>query len=420
MLKEWFFYVGNVILALPIRLFIRKIHFNKTENFVKNKPVLIACNHPNSFLDGIVFEKFFRRKIYSLTRGDVFAKPVVNHLFRSVRLLPIFRSTDADADVARSGNNRTFIECYEKFKKNYAILIFSEGISKPEKAVRKLKKGTVALAIDALKRSNFELDLYLVPAALNYQSFFTLRRNILVQFSKPIRMLDYADEIKANELEVVKKLTVYLEENFERNVIQTEGVNKEEREFAHTMMANDNHRPLAFKAFNKWNSDISRFNNAESDLLQKVKEYRAQVGKAKVLDANVSNRSFDYISVFIAIFTFGVSFPFFVVCYALWHLALKITNAKVKNNVFTDSFILGVGMVLLLIPSIAVIVYFFNVYQSFWPILFSIGAFYGTICWFNTVDEMEYLWKQIRWVGLSESEKQSLVAQRSAIMQELA
>ncbi|MEY2924037.1 MAG: hypothetical protein RLZZ337_577, partial [Bacteroidota bacterium] len=50
MLKEWFFYVGNVILALPIRLFIRKIHFNKTENFVKNKPVLIACNHPNSFL----------------------------------------------------------------------------------------------------------------------------------------------------------------------------------------------------------------------------------------------------------------------------------------------------------------------------------------------------------------------------------
>lgn len=419
MLKEWFFYVANVLLAIPLRIFIRKIHFNKTDYFIKNKPVLIACNHPNSFLDGIVFERYFLRKIFTLTRGDVFAKPIVNHLFRSVRLLPIFRSTDASAEVARNGNKKTFVECYEKFKKKNAVLIFTEGIAKPEKAVRKLKKGTAALAIDALKRSNYELDLYIVPAAINYQTFFTARRNIQVQFSKPIRVLDYADRVKVNEVEVISEITELLEIAFHSNVIKIEGENKDDKEFAHDMMANENHRPLAFRANNLWKSSIEKFNKQGVAYWEKIAVYRTRLINAQISDANVANRSYDYLSMLIAIFTFGVSFPVFAVFYLLWQLSLKITAKKVKNNVFTDSFILGFGMILLLLPSIAIVVYFFNAYHSFWPVLYIIASFYGAICWFNLLDELPYLWKEIKWLSLSEKEKEALSAERAALMKEL-
>jgi len=35
-------------------------------------PLLLACNHPNSFLDGIILDILFDEPIWALTRGDVF------------------------------------------------------------------------------------------------------------------------------------------------------------------------------------------------------------------------------------------------------------------------------------------------------------------------------------------------------------
>lgn len=419
MLKEWFYHLGKLIITLPIRIFIRKIHFDGTENFIKNKPVLIASNHPNSFLDGIVFEYFYQRKIYSLTRGDVFAKPLVNHIFRSARLLPIFRSTDASAAKARKGNNQTFEECFEIFKKNQSILIFSEGIAKPEKDVRKLKKGTAALALDALKRSDYTLDIYIVPAAINYQTFFTARRSIHVQFSKPIRMLDYVAQAKENELELVLNITNSLEKSFHNEIVKTVGEYEIERNFAHDMMANDSFRPLAFKAYDLWKPSVAKFNAQGTSFWEKVASYKKATESKGVSDANIANRSFDYLSMFLAIFTFGISFPVFVLAYLIWQLTLKITEVKVKNNVFKDSFILGIGMTLILFLTIGVVWYFFATKQSFWPYIYSIGALYGSLCWFNVFDDLPFLWKELKWLGLSNQEKTDLVNQRQEIMKEL-
>jgi 1-acyl-sn-glycerol-3-phosphate acyltransferase len=419
MLKEWFYHIGRAMMSLPIRIFIRKIHFDGTENFVKNKPVLIACNHPNSFLDGIVFEYFYNRKIYTLTRGDVFANPIVNHIFRSARLLPIFRSTDASAAAARAGNNKTFDECYGIFKKNQSILIFTEGIAKPEKDVRRLKKGTAAIAIDALKRSDYTMDINIVPAAINYQTFFTARRSIHVQFSKPIRMLDYIAEAKENEQQLTLDITNSLETSFHDEIVKTVGDHEEERNFAHDMMANDSFRPLAYKSKNLWKPSVAKFNAQESSFWQKVSAYKNAIESKGVSDANIANRSFDYLSMFIAIFTFAISFPVFIMAYLLWQITLKITEVKVKNAVFKDSFILGIGMVLILFLTIGVVSYFFATQQSFWPILYAIGALYGTVCWFNVLDDIPFLWKELKWLGLSEHDKSALTAQRQEIIKTL-
>ena len=35
-------------------------------------PLLIAANHPNSFLDAIILDTLFKNTVYSLTRGDAF------------------------------------------------------------------------------------------------------------------------------------------------------------------------------------------------------------------------------------------------------------------------------------------------------------------------------------------------------------
>ena len=168
MLKDWVFHFCRNSLRLPLGGFVRKVHFDGLENFPKDKPVLLAGNHPNSFLDGVVYQHMSGRKIYTLTRGDVFLKPIANYFLRSMCLRPIFRARDANSEVARKGNSQTMDELYDLFTKNKTILIFSEGSSYPEKAVRRLRKGTGHIAIDMVKRSGYNLDLHVVPTALNY------------------------------------------------------------------------------------------------------------------------------------------------------------------------------------------------------------------------------------------------------------
>jgi 1-acyl-sn-glycerol-3-phosphate acyltransferase len=128
MVKDWVFQLIRNLLRLPLGGFVRKIHFDGLENFPKDKPVLLAGNHPNSFLDGVIYQHMSGRKIYTLTRGDVFLKPFSNYLFRSMNLRPIFRARDANSEVARKGNNQTMDELYDLFKNNKTILIFSRMV----------------------------------------------------------------------------------------------------------------------------------------------------------------------------------------------------------------------------------------------------------------------------------------------------
>ena len=64
------------ILFLPARLLIyfycRKIIINNKNMLHEQGPLLIAANHPNSFLDAIILATLFKNPVYSLTRGDAF------------------------------------------------------------------------------------------------------------------------------------------------------------------------------------------------------------------------------------------------------------------------------------------------------------------------------------------------------------
>ena len=43
----------------------------------KHGPLLIASNHPNSFLDAIILATLFKNPVYALARGDAFAGKLI-------------------------------------------------------------------------------------------------------------------------------------------------------------------------------------------------------------------------------------------------------------------------------------------------------------------------------------------------------
>jgi len=420
MTNEWLFHICRNALRLPLGIYLRKIHFENVENFTKEVPVLIASNHPNSFLDGVIFEHFSRRRVYTLARGDAFLKPVANYMLRSMRILPIFRATDAAAKVARKGNAQTMDELYERFLLKHCILIFTEGIAYPEKAIRRLKKGTGNIAVEMLKRSDYTMDLHVVPTALNYTAFGKQMQTVHVSYGEPIRLLDHIELLKEDEKAFADMVTEKVRVKFEKDIVITKGEYTEEKEFLHDLMVNENYRPLTFKSTEPWKLSIAKANAMDENLASKVQLYRASLKKHKVSDANVGNRSFDFLSALVAIFTLGVSFPIYLVWNVLLVGIKALVQSKFKGIVFRDSVRIGFGMIGGIFLTIAVFVTL-----SFWAsgwLLFvlGVGGIYGAICWFRLVDSLPYLRDELRWISLKSNTREELAALRSAITKAIA
>ncbi|MFT3979761.1 MAG: 1-acyl-sn-glycerol-3-phosphate acyltransferase [Ferruginibacter sp.] len=162
---------------LGFRLYCRHLKTNNAAAFSLEGPLLIAANHPDSFLDAIILATLFKKPVYSLARGDVFKKPLFAKLLYSLKIYPVYRTSEGVENMEH--NYSTFNACREIFRKKGIVLIFSEGRCINEWHLRPLKKGTARLAISSWEEG---IDLKILPAGLNYQSFHSYDKNMHVLF----------------------------------------------------------------------------------------------------------------------------------------------------------------------------------------------------------------------------------------------
>ncbi len=173
------------LLKLPAKLALlfwcRYLRINKKEFLAHEGPLLIAANHPNSFLDAILLCTLFKKTVYALARGDVFTNPFYNKLLRSLNMFPVYRLSEGAENIGH--NYKTFDDCIDIFKQNGIVLIFSEGKCINEWNLRPLKKGTARLALDAWQQN---IPLQIIPTGINYNSFTAFGKNVFLNFGKMI------------------------------------------------------------------------------------------------------------------------------------------------------------------------------------------------------------------------------------------
>jgi 1-acyl-sn-glycerol-3-phosphate acyltransferase len=173
------------IVRFAIKIFCRGITINKPELLKERGPLLLACNHPNSFLDGVILDTLFEQPLYSLARGDVFKKPLHRKLLESLNLLPVYRTSEGVENL--SSNYDTFSSCINIFRQKGIVIIFSEGKCINEWHLRPLKKGTARLSIATW---NQDIPLKVLPVGINYSSFRRFGKNIFINFGEVINVND--------------------------------------------------------------------------------------------------------------------------------------------------------------------------------------------------------------------------------------
>ena len=174
------------VVRLAMLIFARRIIINKPHLLKKKGPLLLACNHPNSFLDGAILANLFEQPIHSLARGDVFKKPLYIRLLKSLKIHPIYRTSEGPENL--NINYRTFDVCKEIFKQDGIVLIFSEGQCINEWHLRPVKKGTARIAFSSWDEN---IPLEVLPVGINYSSFRRFSKNVFINFGEVMTINDF-------------------------------------------------------------------------------------------------------------------------------------------------------------------------------------------------------------------------------------
>ncbi len=167
---------------LAVKIYCRKIIINKPQWLAAKGPLLLACNHPNSFLDGIILTTLFKENVYSLARGDAFRKRWHERVLRRINLLPVYRTSEGVENL--ENNYTTFEACKEVFRQKGIVIIFSEGRCINEWHLRPLKKGTARLATSSWEE---EIEVTVLPVGFNYNTFRNFGKNVIINFGEPLK-----------------------------------------------------------------------------------------------------------------------------------------------------------------------------------------------------------------------------------------
>lgn len=175
------------ITRVVIRGYYQKVYINGEANIPKDKPVLLAVNHPSSFTEPCVLATHLQRELHFLVRGDVFNEKV-KWFFAQTNQLPIYRFRDGFSNMRQ--NEKQFSYCFDLLENNGCIAVFCEGSTKHIKRTRPIQKGISRIALGALENRSIE-DVYIVPVGVNFESSPRARSIVSVQIGAPISVKSY-------------------------------------------------------------------------------------------------------------------------------------------------------------------------------------------------------------------------------------
>ena len=209
-----------------IRFFIKmalKIYCSQIQVFdkglLKSKgPLILAANHPNSFLDAIIIASCYTEPVHFLVPGEITDKFLSRPLIEIFNIIPIYSLKEKNKN--QDLNEKSFSICVDVLIKNGIVLIFSEGISENKWKLGPIKKLTARIAMAVMNQETLESKLRIQPLGINYNSFDGPGKTVLIEFGEPILIRDrFAGNSETEKIQFINDL---LRESINDAVLQTE------------------------------------------------------------------------------------------------------------------------------------------------------------------------------------------------------
>jgi len=212
------YYFIRFFVRMALKIYCSRILVNDKSPLKSKGPLILASNHPNSFLDAIIIASCFREPVHFLALGEMTDKFLFRPVMDAFHIIPVYRLKDKDEN--QDLNEKSFSICVDVLLKNGIVLIFSEGISENKWQLRPIKKITARITMVAMNQESLRSKLQIQPIGINYNSFDQPGKTVLIQFAEPILI---KDRLTGNtEAEKIQSLNILLREYFNDMVLQTE------------------------------------------------------------------------------------------------------------------------------------------------------------------------------------------------------
>jgi|SRR6185312_5032938 len=327
--------IVHPILKLMIRttasLYFEHVNIKGLENIPEEGPVILACNHPNSFLDALIITVYYRRPIYYIARGDAFKKPFGAKVLSFLNNVPIFRKEEG---MNLSKNEETFSYCMDILKEGDTVLLFSEGICENEWYLRPLRKGTARLVYDAWTDPAISDKLKVIPVATNYSQWHGTGNITNAELLEPIEK-SAVPEINEQGL-FLRKLNTLIAASLSEKIVSIDKTKDIETQNTLTGFILKNFTDGEEKA----KEVLKRFADADATYLKNCTDLATYIKKENlVYYQNTPN----IINFLIASFII----PFAIILNILPYFFCKyIAEKTTRRNVFYDSVFFGSLLVL--------------------------------------------------------------------------
>lgn len=220
------YYIIRPLTHFGLLAFCRNIYLSNTKTIPKDRPVILACNHPSAFLEPCVMASFTKRPLHFLVRGDFFRNSFYRKLMYSLNLIPIYRSTNADfKDLKKNVGLMDIIG--QKLNDNITLMILVEGSASIKKGLRPIQKGIARLAFDVYEKYGRE-DLEIIPVGANFDYPTQFRLTPMINLGERIPIKDYLTDYQKNKNKAIRQLMLDVQNGMRQNIIHVEKDEDEE------------------------------------------------------------------------------------------------------------------------------------------------------------------------------------------------
>lgn len=345
-----------------------KFSYKGVDKVPYGKPVVLAPNHTNAFVDPVIIGIILRQKVRFFARGDVFKGALAKRVLNSLSISPMYRIQEGYAEVKK--NDKTFEECRQLLAANKTILMFPEAICVQERRLRPLKKGLARIMFQTEESFDFKKDVLVVPVGLNYSDAKRFRSKLFIDFGDPISVKEYEERYKQDKVRAINDFTKMFEEKMARHMVIIKNRDNDElvvgieeiylSQWIKDKKQNPRNLECQYQATREISEMINRLDESSPDLIsslkQKVLPYIKRLDINNLRDhllrsesinrMNVVRFLLEYVIIYFGMIIYGIALTF---NYLPFYIAKKFSAKKIKKIEFYASVYANMAMILWLI-----------------------------------------------------------------------
>jgi glycerol-3-phosphate O-acyltransferase / dihydroxyacetone phosphate acyltransferase len=193
--------------------YFRKIVFINRQYLASDAPLVVICNHPNTVVDPLLAVMYTREPCYLLANYGLFKNPIAGAILRTLFCIPVKRVKDVAAGEERN-NDDAFRASEEHLMAGRSLFVAAEGSSYTERHIREFKTGAARILFEAESKTDFALNLRILPIGLTYSDPLKFGSDVVVEVGAPFSADDWRERYAENKQKTVDDFTLFVEQKF--------------------------------------------------------------------------------------------------------------------------------------------------------------------------------------------------------------